>query len=78
MVTKPQAKKAEYDRIRAKPFTRIHGRPTRNGVDRLASEAGDATLETQIPGYDWAGEVIQCNCIDRTRMLFVCNWLTKE
>ena len=56
MVTKPQAKKAEYDRIRAKPFTRIHGRPTRNGVDRLASEAGDAVLETQIPGFDWAGE----------------------
>ena len=56
MVTKPQAKKAEYDRIRAKPFTRIHGRPTRNGVDRLASEAGDATLETQIPGFDWAEE----------------------
>ena len=56
MVTKPQVKKAEYDRIRSKPFTRIHGCPPRNCVDRLVREAGDAALETKIPGFDWTGE----------------------
>ena len=56
MVTKPQAKKAEYGRIRSKPFTRIHGRPARNCVDRLVRKPEDAALETQIPSFDWVGE----------------------
>lgn len=56
MVLKVQAKKAEYDRIRAKPFVHIHGRPIHQNLDRVAREATDTGVGTRIPGYAWAGE----------------------
>ena len=55
-VTKAQAQKAEYDRIRAKPFTRVHGRPNRNNLDWLVQETSELLIETRIPGFSWAGE----------------------
>ena len=50
------SKEDRDDQIQAKPFTRIHGRPTRNDVDRLVRKARDTSVETQIPDFDWAGE----------------------
>ena len=50
--TNAQAKKAEYDRVRAKPLTRIHGRPARNDYNRMVRELSEVAITVQIPVYD--------------------------
>ena len=48
------ARKAEYDRIRETPFTRVHGKPSRAQYDRLKREAQAAASKARIPVFDWA------------------------
>ena len=52
--TNAQAKKAEYDRVRAKPLTRIHGRPGRGDYDRMVQELSDTAISVNIPAYAWS------------------------
>jgi len=53
--TTMSAQKAVYDAIHAKPFTRIHGRPTRKSYDRLLEEACELASGFDVP-YEWAGD----------------------
>ena len=53
--TAMSAQKAVYDAIRAKPFTRVHGRPTRKSYDRLLEEACELASAFDVP-YEWAGD----------------------
>ena len=55
--TNGQATKNEYNRVRAKPFTRIQGRPKRADWDLLRREACTLAITVRVPAYDaWAGD----------------------
>ena len=41
-----------YTWIRAQPFTRIHGKPTWDQVERLHKEAADVTMDCDV-SYTW-------------------------
>ena len=41
------AETTSYDRVRATPFTRIHGRPTRQDYKLLKKEASDLASEVE-------------------------------
>ena len=43
-----------YDRIRAKPFTRIHDLADWTGKEILKEEAQDVAMNCPV-SYDWAG-----------------------
>jgi hypothetical protein len=46
--------KAEaFEAVRATPFTKIHGRPTRNNYETLKKEASDLASELEDITYDW-------------------------
>ena len=49
------AQKAVYDVICAKPFTRVHGRPTRKSYDCLLPEACELASGFDVP-YEWVGD----------------------
>ena len=46
--------KATYDEIRAKPFTRIHGRPSWRAKERLIKDSRGPALTCRV-SYDWSG-----------------------
>ena len=55
--TNAQATKNEYNRVRAKPFTRIQGRPKQADWDLLKREACTLAITVRVPAYDaWAGD----------------------
>jgi hypothetical protein len=43
-----------YETVQATPFTKIHGRPTRNNYENLKKEASDLASELEDITYDWA------------------------
>jgi hypothetical protein len=47
------AETASYDVVRAAPFTRIHGRPTRHDYETLKKEASDLASEVDNLTFDW-------------------------
>ena len=49
------AQRAVVEAIRAQPFTRIHGQPTRKSRDRLLEEASTIASSFDVP-YTWAGD----------------------
>jgi hypothetical protein len=49
-----QAETTAFDAVRATPFTRIHGRPTRANYDLLKSEAGALASEVEDMTYAWS------------------------
>ena len=55
-VTNAQARKAEYDRERATPIIRIHGRPSRPDYDRMVRDLGEYVITVQLPAHDWSTE----------------------
>ena len=55
VTSREQTRRTEYDRIREKPFTRIHGKPSRTDYDLLVEETKKTAVTVQIPAYDsWA------------------------
>jgi hypothetical protein len=57
MPSASMAKSAEttaYDTIHVNPFTRIHGRPTRNNYETLKKEASNLASKVKDITYDWA------------------------
>ncbi len=42
-----------YDRVRANPLTRIHGKPTWRQAQKLKDECKERVLDCQVT-YDWA------------------------
>ena len=42
-----------YEAVRATPFTKIHGRPSRNDYETLKKEASDLASELDDITYDW-------------------------
>ena len=44
-----------YKWIRAQPFTRIHGKPTWDRVERLHEEAADVAMDCDV-SYTWLNE----------------------
>ena len=52
--TAKQAKATAYTSVRGHPFTRIHGRPTRNDFDTLKEEASMLACETEDINYPWS------------------------
>ena len=49
-----QAETTAFDAVRATPFTKIHGRPTRANYDLLKSEAGALASEVEDMTYTWS------------------------
>ena len=49
------AQRAVVEAIRAQPFTRIHGQPTRKSRDRLLDEASTVASNYDVP-YAWSGD----------------------
>lgn len=49
-----QAETTAYDAMRANPFARVHGRPTRADYDRLKSDAGALASEVEDITYEWS------------------------
>jgi hypothetical protein len=43
-----------YEAVRAAPFMKIHGRPSRNDYEILKKEASDLALELEDITYDWS------------------------
>ena len=52
--TSAQARKTEYNRARATPITRIHGRSSRPDYDRMVRELSDYAVTVQFPAYNWS------------------------
>ena len=52
-VSLEQTTQAAFDKVRAKPFTKIHGRPERKDRDTLEDEACEAAGEFDLP-FQWA------------------------
>ncbi len=48
------AETTSYDAVRAKPFTRIHGRPTRQDYELLKKEASDLASEVENITFAWS------------------------
>ena len=46
--------KQTYETIRAKPFTRIHGRPSWRTKERLIKDCRGPALSCKV-NYDWSG-----------------------
>jgi hypothetical protein len=42
-----------FEAVRATPFTKIHGRPTRNDYETLKKEASDLASELEDITYNW-------------------------
>ncbi len=42
-----------FEAVRATPFTKIHGRPSRNDYETLKKEASDLASELEDITYDW-------------------------
>ena len=47
------AETASYEAVRAVPFTRIHGRPTRHDYENLKKEASDLAGKVDNITFDW-------------------------
>ena len=47
------AETASYEAVRAVPFTRLHGRPTRHDYETLKKEASDLASEVDNLTFDW-------------------------
>ena len=47
------AETAAYEAVRAVPFTRIRGRPTRHDYETLKKEASDLASEVDNLTFDW-------------------------
>jgi hypothetical protein len=43
-----------YDAVRAKPFTQIHGRPTRQDYKLIKKEASDLASEVENITFTWS------------------------
>ena len=43
-----------YESVRGTPFTKIHGRPSRNDYEILKKEASDLACELDNITYDWS------------------------
>ena len=55
ITSREQTRRTEYNRIREKPFTQIHGKPSRTDYDLLVEETKKIAVTVQIPAYDtWA------------------------
>ena len=52
--TAKQAEATAYESVRSHPFTRIHGRPTRNDFDTLKEEASMLACEMEDINYPWS------------------------
>ena len=52
--TAKQAEATAYEGVRSHPFTRIHGRPTRNDFDTLKEEASMLACEVEDINYPWS------------------------
>ena len=50
------AERSAYDVIRAAPFTKIHGWPTRRSRDDLEEEVRVALCSAKVPGFAWSGD----------------------
>jgi len=48
------AETTSYDRVRVTPFTRIHGRPTRQDYELLKKEASDLASEVENITFTWS------------------------
>ena len=48
------AETTSYDGVRATPFTRIHGRPTRQDYELLKKEASDLASEVDNITFTWS------------------------
>ncbi len=48
------AEKMAYDTVRTAPFTRIHGRPTRQDYETLKQEASDLASEVANITFAWS------------------------
>ena len=48
------AETTSYDGVRATPFTRIHGRPTRQDYELLKKEASDAASKVENITFTWS------------------------
>ena len=59
--TNAQARKAEYDRARATPITRIHGRPSRPDYDCMVRELSNYAVAVQLPAYNWSTDAATGN-----------------
>jgi hypothetical protein len=60
MPSSSSAKAAEttsYDAVRANPFTRIHGRPTRQDYELLKKEASDLASEVDNITFEWSRDI---------------------
>ena len=51
--TAKQAKATAYKSVRSHPFTRIHGRPTRNNFDILKEEESMLACKVEDINYPW-------------------------
>jgi hypothetical protein len=52
--TAKQAETTAYENVRATPFTRVHGRPSRSDYEILKSEASALASEVEDITYDWS------------------------
>ena len=52
--TAKQAEATAYESAQSHPFTRIHGRPTRNDFDTLKEEASMLECEVEDINYPWS------------------------
>ena len=48
------AEASAYDNVRANPFTRIHGRPTRSDYEIIKHEAATVASEVEDITYAWS------------------------
>ena len=67
--TNAQARKAEYDRARAAPITRIHCRPSRPDYDRMVRKLSGYAITVQPPAYNWSTDSATGNVFARCRLL---------
>ncbi len=49
-----QAEQTSYDAVQSVPFTRIHGRPTRQDYELLKKEASDLASEVDNLTFAWS------------------------
>ena len=52
--TGKQAEATAYTSVQGYPFTKIHGRPTRNDFDTLKEEASMLACEVEDINYPWS------------------------
>ena len=55
-ISRASSEQSAYDLIRAAPFTKIHGRPTRRNRDDLEEEVRVALCSAKVPGFAWSGD----------------------